>query len=151
MARQTGPSYKAYKKAYEAKKASLLRRGLTMNDKMYTESEYKFQYKLERAEMVADVREGKRKAVGNVNQRLVERQTFELDINRARALQASARERGIKLTIAEIRAGMDNLLDQSRLTSLYDEIKSTYSELRDASYSSKEAGAFIGQFYYGSI
>lgn len=123
--KSVGPNYQSYVKAYNEKKIILAKKGLSMRDKMFTKSEFKFAYKLERQHMVKLVKEGKRKVVGNITQNLVSEQSYDKSLSQARTLKSAYKKLGYNISITSIREGSKTALEAAKA------LKDEYYRLKD--------------------
>lgn len=79
-------SYESYKNQYRAKQRQLESNGVTMNQRMLTESEFNSQYNRTLAKREFEVSKGKRKTTGNITRDIVSRQAYSLTTKQAEAL-----------------------------------------------------------------
>ena len=133
-------NYESYKEAYRKKQNMLLKKGLSMYDKMYSKSEFEAVYEATRNDLKDMVKKGERKVIGNVTQTMVTEQTYEYTQRQGKALAEYAKATGQKLTQQEIRAGK---LDWSML-------EDKQQELKQLGLSKSEIRQIIGQEYFGS-
>lgn len=133
-------NYESYKKAYFKKEDMLNKKGLQMYDKILSRREFEAVYEATRNELKRQVKEGKRKVIGNVTQTIVTEQTYEYSQKQGKALQKYAEATGQNLTQQQIRAGQ---IDWSIL-------KEAQIELKELGYSNAEVRTIIGQEYFGS-
>lgn len=133
-------NYESYKKAYFKKENMLNKKGLQMYDKILSRREFEAVYEATRNELKRQVKEGKRKVIGNVTQTIVTEQTYEYSQKQGKALQKYAEATGQNLTQQQIRAGQ---IDWSIL-------KEAQIELKELGYSNAEVRTIIGQEYFGS-
>lgn len=85
-------SYEAYKRDYNSRKRTLAANGVQMNQRMYTETEFEVQYTRMRNKRLNDIKEGKRKTIGNITRDLIDKQAFALSTKQAAAITKSARK-----------------------------------------------------------
>lgn len=133
-------NYESYKKAYFKKENMLNKKGLQMYDKILSRREFEAVYEATRNELKRQVKEGKRKVIGNVTQTIVTEQTYEYSQKQGKALQKYAEATGQNLTQQQIRAGQIdwNILKEAQI------------ELKELGYSNAEVRTIIGQEYFGS-
>lgn len=135
--------YDAYVQAYEKRKEELRRKGLTMYERKYTKLEYDTTYTAIRNDRKREIREGKRKTVGDINRQMVNEQTYEYSLKQGRAMQKAIEvQTGNKYKIADIRAGVFKID--------WNEIKYRREELKEQGKSTWEIKKIIGQEYFGS-
>ena len=159
-AKRSVKRYNAYKRAFNSRVDRMLEQGLTPYDAIpLTYREYKELYTEEFNDRVKEVEKGERASIGNINNKLISDQVYELSEEQAYAifdymktLSKEEREalnfsyRNINAAIAKIRQG-DFVKEE---LGLWDIIAAERDKLFEAGMSKKEVRAQIAITFFNS-
>lgn len=141
MAKRFRGNYESYLTSYYKQTEKLKRKGRTMyDDRPYSRTEFETMYRATRNDLIEEVKEGKRKTVGNVTQNIVRKQAYEFTDKQAKAMSTAAELTGQKLTYTQIRTGEFD----------WEQIKQARKDLLSAGIKKKEVALIIAQTYFGS-
>lgn len=162
MKQVTMKGYEGYSKAYDKKAETITRHGGMMKLEKLTPAEWFDTYSAYRNDLVAEVEQGARKQIGNVNQYIISDQAYFMSAKQARNIQKGLEktyeeyedspefERVVKeTTIRNLRTGKfdwktikGSLGWQSFLSDEYQKAKKTLG-------SAKKASQYIQDFFFG--
>lgn len=145
MAKKTSNGdYKRYTEWYHKQEAIVARQGHKMYSDMYTEKKFQEVYKFTKNDLALDVKEGRRKAIGNVYQYMARDQSYLLDYSTQKALRDA---------LPNLKPSRFETLDQikKRITDDdWDYIHQVYKQAKYDGMTGKEAYHFIAQAIFGS-
>lgn len=145
MAKKTSNGdYKRYVEWYHRQEEIVARKGHKMWGTMYTEKKFQEVYKFTKNDLALEVKEGRRKAVGNVYQYMARDQSYLMDYSTQKALREA---------LPNLKPSRFETLDQvkRRMTdSDWDYIHQVYKQAKYDGMSGKEAYHFIAQAIFGS-
>ena len=136
--------YQRYVEWYHKQENIVSRKGHSMYSNMYSEKKFQEVYKFTRNDLALDVKEGRRKAIGNVYQYMARDQSYLLDYSTQKALRK---------TLPDLNPSRFETLDQikRRMTDLdWDVVRQTYDAAKASGMSGKEAAKFIARTFFGS-
>lgn len=97
--------YEAYSYAYDEMQRKRAAKGYTMAKPKKSKADWEKAYRTEKTYREADVINGNRKTVGDINRALIQNQTYHTTQAQAKARQQIIRKQGKSATLAEIRGG----------------------------------------------
>lgn len=136
--------YQRYVEWYHKQEAIVARKGHKMYSDMYTEKKFQEVYKFTKNDLALDVKEGRRKAIGNVYQYMARDQSYLLDYSTQKALRDA---------LPNLKPSRFETLDQvkKRMTDDdWDYIHQVYNQAKYDGMTKKEAYHFIAQAIFGS-
>jgi len=136
-------NYQAYVKAYNSLKKAMEAKGLKMADKKMNKTEWNAMRVALTNERKEQIKQGKRKTVGNINRDLAKSQQYQYTQAQAKAWRKSIEEtEGKKVTLADIRG--------ARYTLNWNAISEREHDLRDQGLGWALVHQIIAQEYFGS-
>ena len=136
--------YNRYVEWYHKQEDIVARKGHRMYSDMYTEKKFKEVYKFTKNDLALDVKEGRRKAIGNVYQYMARDQSYLLDYSTQKALRDA---------LPNLKPSRFETLEQikNRMTDGdWDYIHQVYKQAKYDGMTGKEAYHFIAQAIFGS-
>lgn len=142
--KQSNGDYQRYKEWYHKQEDIVARKGHKMYSDIYTEKKFQEVYKFTKNDLALDVKEGRRKAIGNVYQYMARDQSYLMDYSTQKALRDA---------LPNLKPSRFETLDQvkKRMTDDdWDYIHKVYEQAKYDGMSGKEAYHFIAQAIFGS-
>lgn len=160
VAKRSVKRYNAYRKSFERRTNRMIEQGLTPYDAIpLSYREYKEIYAEERNDRIKEVESGIRKSLGNINEKIISDQVYELSEEQAysifkymKTLSPEERQnldfnfRNINAAIAKIRQG-DYVKEE---LGLWDIIASERQRLAELGMNRKDIAKKISQTFFGS-
>ena len=142
--KQSNGDYQIYKKWYHKQELIVARKGHSMYSDIYSEKRFQEKYKFTKNDLALEVKQGKRKAIGNVYQYMARDQSYLMDYSTQKAL---------KNTLPDLNPSRFETLDQfkRRMTDAdWDVVHQAYNDAKASGMSGKEARKFIARTFFGS-
>lgn len=138
-------NYAAYSRDYDKVAKEMAKRGYTMADRKLTKMEWERTHYAYKNTRLIEIKEGKRKTVGNINRDIIKSQQWEYTSAQARAQRRSYEIRGgkKKLKISDIKAGTVQAVD-------WNQISIREKELRAKGYGWAKVHTTISEEFFGS-
>ena len=136
--------YQRYVEWYHKQEEIVARKGHRMYSDMYTEKKFQEVYKFTKNDLALDVKEGRRKAIGNVYQYMARDQSYLMDYSTQKALRDA---------LPNLKPSRFETLEQvkKRMTDDdWDYIHQVYKQAKYDGMTGKEAYHFIAQAIFGS-
>lgn len=138
-------SYKAYSRDYDAVKKAMEKKGYTMAETKYSEEEWKRAHRAEINDRQRDIKERKRKTVGNINRDLIRRQQWQYSESQAKAQRRAYTLSGgkDKIKLSDIRGGKVQAVD-------WNAVSLREKELRNQGWGWGRVHSQISEEFFGS-
>lgn len=136
--------YQRYVEWYHKQEDIVARKGHGMYSAMYSEKRFQEKYKFTKNDLALDVKQGKRKAIGNVYQYMARDQSYLMDYSTQRALRN---------TLPDLKPSRFETLDQVKGRMTDDDwgiVHQAYNDAKASGMSGKEAAKFIARTFFGS-